>query len=229
VVLIMKVLIIEDNQRILELLEVYLLRHNFCVETALDGEIGFKKAKSAQYDLILLDLMLPRRTGFEIITGLRTLGVKTPILVISARDMVSDRIKALDLGADDYLVKDFNLKELIARAKTLIRRSAGEGHNVFRCKNLSLDITNSVARRNSKFINLTRTEFRVLEILIRNKNKVVSFQNLMKTVWGESIDGCLSNKLSVHIRLLRSKVDDPHEECLIKTVRGVGYMITDLD
>lgn len=225
----MKILIIEDNERILDLLETYLSQNNFCVEVESDGELGFEKAKNENYDLVLLDLMLPNRTGFEIITGLRTLRVKTPILVISARDMVGDRIKALDLGADDYLVKDFDLKELVARAKTLIRRSSGKIHNVFRCRNLSLDITNMIARRSSKLIKLTRTEFRVLEILIRNKNKVVPSEDLMKTIWGESAGDSISNKLHVHIRLLRGKVDDPYEQHLIKTIRGFGYMITDLD
>lgn len=225
----MKVLVVEDNLKIAEMLEIYLTRENFLVEMANNGELAFDMAKSGGYDLIVLDLMLPRKSGFEIIMGLRALNIKTPILVISARDSVKDRVKALDLGADDYLVKDFAVEELSARVKTLIRRDSGAISNVFKCKNLSIDLTNMMVRRNGKILTLTRTEFKLLEVLMRKKNKVVLLEDLLLNIWGKELRDVSSNKLNVHMRMLRQKVDEPFDLDLIKTVRGFGYMVTDLD
>ena len=225
----MKVLVVEDNIGIAKMLEISLSKDNFSVKLATDGESGFKMARDGDYDLIVLDLMLPNMSGFEIITGMRALGKKTPILVISARDSVKDRVKALDLGADDYLVKDFALEELSARAKTLIRREKGAVSNILKCKNLSMDLTNMIVMRNGKNLSLTRTEFKLLELLIRKKNKVVLLKDIIEKIWDKSLKEISSNKLNVHLRMLRKKVDEPFDFDLIKTIRGFGYMVTDLE
>lgn len=223
----MRVLIVEDNEKVLKMLEIFMEREKFVVDTAMKGDEGFEKAKNNKYDLIILDIMLPQRSGFEIICGLRAIEVNTPILVISARGAVNDRIKALDLGADDYLVKDFALTELAARAKTLIRRSSGKSHNIYRCKNLTINLSDMVVTRGGQSLTLTKTEFRILEALIRRKNKIMSTEDMIKSIWGESASKVSSNKLNVHIRMLRQKVDEPFDDKLIKTVRGFGYVISD--
>ncbi len=225
----MKVLIIEDNIGIAEMLKIALSKENFSVEIALDGESGFNMIKKGNNDLIILDLMLPHMSGFQIITAIRALGKKTPILVISARDSVKDRVKALDLGADDYLVKNFAIEELAARAKMLIRRNSGEISNILKCKNLSIDLTNMIVTRNGKTLTLTKIEFKLLEMLIRRKNKVVLSETIIEKIWNKSINEIHSNKLNVHMNMLRQKVDEPFNFSIIKTIRGFGYMATNSD
>ena len=154
--------------------------------------------------------------------------VNTPILVISARGGVNDRIKALDLGADDYLVKDFALTELAARAKTLIRRSAGKTNNIYRCANLTMNLSDMVVSRGGKSLQLTKTEFRILEALMRRKHKILGTADLIASIWGDEGKDYASNKLNVHIRMLRQKVDDGFALKLIKTVRGFGYILSDM-
>ncbi|MCK5460708.1 response regulator transcription factor [Candidatus Gracilibacteria bacterium] len=217
----MKILLVEDNSAMMKILRTALEKEHFLVNCANDGEEGFKKAKTNKYEIILLDLMLPKRSGFEIIRNLRALRIQTPILVISAMMNLEDRVIALNLGADDYLVKNFSISEFIARTKSLIRRSNKKGNNVLTCKNLVFNITHNLVSKDQKPIPLTRTEFRILLKLMLNKNKLVPVDSLIKSVWKEESIRVVSNKLSVHVRALRKKLGKE----LIVNQRDFGYMI----
>jgi len=223
----MRVLVVEDNPGVLNMLEMYLNKHRFMVDSADNGQTAIEKARQNKYDAIVLDLMMPEKNGFEVITALRCLKNHIPILVVSALGAVEDRVKALNLGADDYLVKDFSLSELLARLNSLIRRADGESKNVLFCNTLTLDLSDMTVRRQGQSINLTKKEFIILAELLRKKNKVVSAGELIAAAWGEVDNEVLSNKLNVHVRALRQKVDDPFEKTLIHTVRGFGYKLSD--
>ena len=223
----MKILIVEDHLDLLEIMQITLSRQNFMVDSATDGDTAFQKARDNQYDLILLDLTLPGKSGFEIITALRSLQVMTPILVVSGRSMVADRIQALNLGADDYLLKDFSHQELLARVKSVIRRSHGDAKNIYTCGNLTLNLSDMVVRRGSQLLTLTKKEFILLTELIRRKGKVTPTEVLIQAAWGENGNQVLSNKLNVHIRQLRKKIDEPFKHALIHTRRGFGYKLED--
>jgi len=223
----MKILVVEDNPGVLNMLEMYLNKHRFVVDTANTGQIALDKTRQQKYDAIVLDLMLPEKNGFEVITALRCLKNQIPILVISALGSVDDRVKALNLGADDYLVKDFSLSELMARLNRLIRRSDGESKNLLFCNTLTLDLSDMTVRRHGENIKLTKKEFVILTELLRKKNKVVATSALITAAWGEGDNDVLSNKLNVHVRSLRKKVDDPFPKALIQTVRGFGYKLCD--
>lgn len=223
----MRILIAEDHSGMREILKLYLTRLKFVVDMAVNGQQAFDMAQQHKYDAMLLDMRLPQKSGYEVITGLRCLRNTLPILVISAHGAVEDRIRALNLGADDYLVKDISLPELGARLNRLIRRADGGSKNLLFCNNLTLDLADMTVRRKTRSINLTKKEFIILSELLRKKNKVVSIEDLMEAAWGEGGEGVLSNKLNVHMRSLRKKVDISTEKGLIKTVRGFGYKISD--
>jgi len=222
----MKALVVDDHPAIVEMLMRTLEREKFTVDTALDGNMAFEKAKTRKYDVILLDIMLPGKCGFEFISGIRALGINTPILVVSARGMVEDKIRGLDLGADDYLVKGFSLEEMMARVKNLMRRKSGKRSNIFRCGDLCLDFSNMEVLRRGKKIYLSRKEFGILLELIKRKDCIVTRKELIDLVWGEEGEKVVSNTVEAHIRLLRKKIDYPFEgERLIQTMRGYGYML----
>jgi len=223
----MRVLIAEDHSGMRDILKIYLTRLKFIVDEALNGQQAFEMAQQNKYDAMLLDIRLPQKSGFEVITALRCLRNQLPILVISAQGAVEDRVKALNLGADDYLVKDISLPELGARLNRLIRRADGGSKNLLFCNNLTLNMADMTVRRQSKPVNLTKKEFILLSELLRKKNKVVTIEDLMEAAWGEGGDGVLSNKLNVHMRSLRQKVDTGSQKALIKTVRGFGYRLPD--
>lgn len=223
----MRVLVVEDNVGVLNMLEMYLSKHRFMVDTARNGQQALDKVRQQKYDAIVLDLMLPEKNGFEVIAALRCLKNQIPILVVSALGAVDDRVKALNLGADDYLVKDFSLSELMARLNRLIRRSDGESKNLLFCSTLTLDLSDMTVRRQGDRVKLTKKEFIILAELLRKKNKVVPTSELIKAAWGEGDNDVLSNKLNVHVRSLRKKVDDPFDCPLVKTVRGFGYKLAD--
>lgn len=219
----MKILIVEDNQAMLKMLKTILEKDKFVVDTAEDGEEAFIKGKTNKYSLILLDLMLPKKSGFEVIKALRACKVATPILVVSAMMNVEDRVTALNLGADDYLVKNFAVQELIARIKGLIRRSKNKENNVLTCKDLVFNLSHNSLMKEQKSISLTKIEYRILLKLMINKNKMVSIEELAESVWGEDKNQIMSNKLSVHIRSLRQKIGKD----MIVNRRDFGYMLTD--
>ncbi len=223
----MRILVAEDHSGMREILKHYLTKLKFIVDFAEDGQEALEKAQRLKYDALLLDLGLPEKNGYEVITALRCLRNELPILVISAQAAVDNRVQALNLGADDYLVKDIALPELGARLNRLIRRSDGGTKNLLFCHSLTLNLSDMTVRRKTQPLNLTKKEFILLSELLRKKNKVVSIEDLMTAAWGEGAEGVVSNKLNVHMRSLRQKVDTENEPALIKTVRGFGYKITD--
>lgn len=222
----MKALIVDDHPDIVEMLSVVLKNEKFEVDAAVNGEEAVEFCRRQKYDLIILDLMMPKKSGIEVITSLRSLKIETPILVLSARGRVEDKTLALNLGADDYLVKDFAVSELMARVKSLLRRANGSCQNIMRCGGLMVNLTDMSVRRKGHNIALTKKEFALLSTLIWHKNRVTSFEKLATAAWGEINHGDIINKINVHIRTLRNKVDRPFGEPLIQTVRGFGYKLT---
>jgi two-component system copper resistance phosphate regulon response regulator CusR len=179
-----------------------------------------------QFDLVILDLMLPGRDGLQILATVRKRGLRTPVLILTARDAIEDRVQGLDQGADDYLVKPFAFPELLARVRALIRRGRADQSSKLQLADLEMDLTGRKARRSGKDLELTAREFEVLEYLLRHKEEVVSREMLAREVWKETSRGTpLDNVMDVHINRLRRKVDEPSDRKLIHTVRGVGFVL----
>jgi DNA-binding response OmpR family regulator len=220
----MRILIVEDEKDMANLLKVGLEEENHVISLTFDGPSGLELARSCDFDVILLDVMLPKLDGFEVARRLRADGNRTPILMLTARDNVPDVVKGLDLGADDYLTKPFSFAVLLARLRAASRRKYDQPSSVLRVADLELDRATRAVTRAKREINLTATEFRLLEFLMRRPGVVVSRNTIVDAVWGFD-DEVNDNTVDAFIRLLRRKVDDPYEEKLIKTVRGVGYSL----
>jgi len=223
----MKVLVVEDHVDMLHLVERALLKEQFVVDTAMDGDIGFKKALENTYDIILLDLRLPHKSGFEIISQLRARNVNTPILVISGKTRVEDRVMGLEIGADDYLIKNFSIDELIARVKTLLRRSMRIRRNILKVNGIVINLSDMGVTYNGCPIKLSKKELSILIVLIKNKNKVVSREEIIEAGWSESDPKVSSNTVDVHIKSLRNKLvkTEKTKQQIIETIRGYGYII----
>lgn len=221
----MRILIVEDEPRLRELVERNLLREGHSVETVGDGGEGFERAKSGGFDLIVLDVMLPTMSGLEISMRLRRQKVSTPILMLTARDTVDDRVAGLDAGADDYLVKPFAFVELSARIRALLRRRGDEAtlHRL-EVGDLVLDRARREARRGPRKIDLTSREFALLEHLMKNAGRVLSRDQILAAVWPQDYDGA-SNVVDTYVHYLRDKIDRKNSEPLIRTIRGVGYVL----
>jgi len=220
----MRVLIVEDEKDMAVVLKEGLEEEDYFVSLAFDGLSGLEVARSCEFDVIILDVMLPKLDGFEVARRLRNKGNRTPILMLTARDGVPDVVKGLDLGADDYLTKPFSFAVLLARLRAATRRQYAERTSVLRMADLALNRATREVLRAGREINLTATEFRLLEFLMRRPGVVVSRNAILEAVWGFD-DEVNDNTVDAFIRLLRRKVDDLHEEKLIKTVRGVGYAL----
>jgi two-component system, OmpR family, copper resistance phosphate regulon response regulator CusR len=222
----MQILVVEDEKKVAKALKEGLEAERYQVTVAHTGEEGFFLLNSQTFDLVLLDLMLPGRDGFEILQTLREKGVQTPVLILTARDTVDDRVQGLDSGADDYLVKPFAFPELLARIRALLRR--GRAGQVLRLKlaDLDMDLVTRKVTRSARTIELTAKEFELLEYLLRNQGQVVSREMLACDVWQQSTRATpLDNVIDVHMARLRRKVDEPCDEKLLKTVRGVGFVM----
>ena len=222
----MRVLIVEDERKLAQVLSSALGAEHYEVIVARTGEDGFFRANAEVFDLVLLDLMLPGRNGLEILQTLRQRHIETPVLILTARDGVDDRVLGLDLGADDYLVKPFALPELLARIRALLRR--GRPSEVFRLKtaNLELDLVTRRAIRGERLLELTAREFELLEYLLRHQGHLVSREMLAREVWKEPRRATpLDNVIDVQINRLRKKVDTEGHARLIHTVRGVGFVL----
>lgn len=220
----MKLLIIEDDSRIAETLHAGLAEEKFLVELAEDGERGEYLAAINHYDAIILDLLLPHRSGMEVCRNLRAQGINTPILMLTALDATSDKIAGLNCGADDYLTKPFVFEELLARVRALLRRGPVVRDARLHCEQLSVDTIGHLVTVGGRQVELTAREYMLLECLMRNQGKVLTRQQLADQVWGADYDP-LSNVIDVYINYLRNKVDILPKRKLIHTVRGMGYML----
>jgi len=225
----MKILVIEDEAKISSYLKKGLEEQGFSVDVASDGEEGLHLALQVSYDLIILDIMLPKKDGWSVMEDLRKSGKKTLALFLTARDNLDDRIKGLDLGADAYLVKPFAFSELIAQVRSLLRRGPGRDYQAqIQIADLTLDPVRHVATRAGVKLDLTPKEFALLSLLVRRKGEILTRSTISEQIWNLHFDPG-SNSVDVHIRRLRTKVDDPWEKKLIKTIRGIGYTIEDND
>ncbi len=220
----MRILIVEDEHQLAAVLKRGLQEHGYAVDVAYDGEDGLSLAETPSYDLILLDVMLPGLDGFEVARSLRARRVNTPILMLTARDTVDDRVAGLDSGADDYLIKPFAFRELVARVRALLRRDELVKDPVLRVAGLEVDTVTREVRRAGQVIALTGKEYAVLEYLVRNPNRVLTRAQIAEHVWDYDFTA-MSNVVDVYIRYLRRKLDDGREPKLIHTVRGVGYQL----
>jgi two-component system copper resistance phosphate regulon response regulator CusR len=222
----MRLLVVEDEPKTGAYLKKGLGENGFVIDVAIDGIQALDFTEAAKYDLIVLDIMLPRRDGWSVLEALRARGNETPVICLTARDAVEDRVKGLQGGADDYLTKPFAFSELLARVRTVLRRSPQRAPDVIRIADLELDLARQRAIRAGKRLDLTQKEFSLVSLLVRNAGSVLSRTAIAEQVWDMNFD-CDTNVVDVHVRRLRSKVDDPFSRKLIRTVRGVGYTLAE--
>jgi DNA-binding response OmpR family regulator len=221
-----RILIVEDQKKLLQSLQRGLQEEGYDVVAAATGEDGYYRATTEPFDAIILDLMLPGRSGLQVLRDLRAHGFAKPILILTARDAVDDRVAGLDGGADDYLVKPFAFAELLARLRALLRRDLSGRELVLRADDLEMDLLARRVVRGGLELDLTRREYELLEYLLRHKNATVTRDMIARDVWKEG-SGALTNTIDVYINLLRKKVEQPDKRQLIHTVRGVGYVLRD--
>jgi DNA-binding response OmpR family regulator len=221
-----RILVIEDEPKVGRAVREGLQAEGYEVELTATGEDGFFRASSQPFDLIVLDVMLPGRDGIEVLAALRKGGLRIPVLLLTAKDAIEDRVSGLDSGADDYLVKPFAFAELSARIRALLRRGKAEPVVSLQVDTLEMDVVTHTVTRAGQRIELTAREYELLEFLARNKDRVVSREMLAREVWRESARATpLDNVIDVHIARLRRKVDDPFDRKLLHTVRGVGFTL----
>ena len=222
----MRILVIEDEQKLGGALQEGLQADQYEVLLAQTGEEGFYLVQTESFDLVILDVMLPGRSGVEILTAMRRQGLKTPVLMLTARDAIEDRVRGLDAGADDYLVKPFAFPELLARIRALCRRGAPETIQRLLVADLEIDVVGRFATRAGLMLDLTAREFELLQYLVRHQGHVVSREMLARDVWKEAGRHTpLDNVIDVHVARLRRKVDDQFDQKLLHTVRGVGFVV----
>ena len=222
----MRCLIVEDERKVADVVARGLRAERFAIDVAHDGTTAWDFASRWEYDLIILDLMLPGMTGTELLERIRKKTQTTPVLVLTARDAMRDKVRHFELGADDYLTKPFAFAELLVRAKALVRRGTASRSSVLRAADLELDRLSQLVRRGGRRINLTSKEYALLDYLMANPGRVLSRTMIIEHVWDQSCQG-LTNIVDVYVRHLRTKVDDPFPRKLIHTVRGSGYCLSD--
>ncbi len=223
----MRILIVDDEPELVEQIRQALAKQKYTVNTASDGEEALNRIYVDPYDLILLDIMLPKKDGFGVLLELRNEKKPTPVLMLTAKGGVEDRIKGLDLGADDYLTKPFSMEELLARIRALLRRSNAIVSPVLNISDITLNTASREVCKNDQPLELTPKEFSILEFLLYNKNRAVSRYTMAEHIWGDEFDPVtMSNSIDVHIKNLRKKINNGKGK-VIRTVRGVGYMIKD--
>jgi len=219
-----KILVVEDEPKTASYLRNGLIENGFVVDVSTQGDDGLQAALTDGYDLVILDVLLPERDGWSILSSLRAAGRSMPVLFLTARDAVQDRVKGLELGADDYLVKPFAFSELLARVRSVLRRGPNRQPDVLRVADLEIDVTRHHAVRGGQRLHLTPKEFLLISLLARRAGEVLSRTFIAEQVWEMNFDPG-TNVVDVHVRRLRSKVDDPFERKLIRTVRGLGYVL----
>ena len=221
----MRILLVEDEMKVARFIRRGLETEGYAVDVASDGSSGEQKALNGQYDLLILDVLLPKKNGFEILSTIRQDGFKSPVLMLTARSATEDIIRGLDKGADDYLTKPFSFDELLARVRSLLRRGQ-QSKTVLRFSDIELDSVARRATRRGKRIDLTTREYALLEFLMRNSGRVITRNQLAKEVWGLDFDPG-TNIVEVYINHLRKKIDVGFENKLIRTERGKGYLFSD--
>jgi DNA-binding response OmpR family regulator len=220
----MRILVVEDEHKIAAAIKKGLEQESFAVDLAYEGVGGFDLALTEEYDCIILDLMLPGMSGLDFCRRLRQENIHAPILILTAKGAIEDKVEGFNLGADDYLVKPFSFEELLARVKALIRRPRNFVADILKIGDLEVNTQNFEVKRGNKRIDLTRREFAILEYLVRNKGKILSKDQIISHIWDYDAD-ILPNTVEVFIKNLRRKIDRPFYRSLIKTIRGFGYKI----
>ena len=220
----MRLLVVEDEKKLNDLITKKLEKEYYGVDSCFDGEEAVRYVEGTEYDAIILDIMLPKLDGFEVIKRIRTKKNKVPILLLTARDNIDDKVKGLDYGADDYLVKPFIFEELMARIRVLLRRNSGNADNVITVANLKIDLDAKTVFRDGVLIKLSGREYSILEYLIRNKGKILPRERIEDHIWNYEYEGG-TNVIDVYIRYLRKKIDDNYTPKLIHTIRGLGYVL----
>ena len=224
----MRILVIEDEKNLNDIIVKRLILEKYGVDTCFNGNDALEYIFSTEYDVIVSDIMLPGIDGFEILKRIREKGIKTPVLLLTALDGIEDRVKGLDYGADDYLVKPFAFDELMARIRVLLRRNSTNGNsnasNIFSIANLTVNCNSHDVFRDDVPIKLSTREFTILEYMIRNKERVLSREQIGQHIWNYDYEGG-TNVIDVYIRYLRKKIDKDFEPKLIHTVRGIGYVL----
>lgn len=222
----MRILVVEDEKKVASFVKKGLEEESYAVDVAYDGEEGLFLAENNDYDLIILDVMIPKKTGIEVVKTLRDSKVETPVIMLTAKDSVSDRVKGLDSGCDDYLTKPFAFDELIARVRALLRRGTKEKSVQLKIADIVMDLTTHKVTRAGQEIELTSKEYALLEYFVRNKGRILTRTNIAEHVWDYNFDS-FTNVIDVYVNYLRNKIDKNFPTKLIHTVRGVGYILKD--
>ncbi len=223
----MRILVAEDERDLNRVIVKKMQAEGYVVDTCYDGEDALSYLKYASYDVAIIDIMMPKMDGFQALKEARKYGITTPVIFLTAKDTIDDKVKGLDLGANDYIVKPFSFKELLARIRVATRISSNpsnSNNNIYTVADLTLDISSHQVFRSGQEIHLTRKEYALLEVLIRNKGQVLTREQIEDNLWDFDEGGGI-NAVNVFIRYLRKKIDDPFEKKLIRTIRGVGYVI----
>lgn len=220
----MRLLIAEDEKNLNKILVQQLTANGYTVDACFNGEEALNFIDVTTYDAIILDIMMPKVDGFMVLRQIRNKKIDTPVLFLTARDSIADRVEGLDLGADDYLTKPFAFEELLARIRVMIRKKTGNSTNIYSLANLTLNTQTREVKRDDTSISLSSREYSILEYMMMNKNIVISRDTLEQNIWGYEYDGA-SNMIDVYIRYLRKKIDENYEPKLIHTIRGAGYVL----
>ena len=220
----MRILVVEDEKNLNDIIVKKLKLEKYGVDSCFDGKEALDYIFSTDYDAVILDIMLPKLDGFEVLKKIRSQEIKTPVLLLTARDGIDDRVKGLDYGADDYLIKPFAFDELLARIRVMLRRTSNNVNNVFTIADLIVDCDSQTVTRNNNAIKLSAREFTILEYMIRNKEKVLTRDKIEQHIWNYDYEGG-TNVIDVYVRYLRKKIDDDYTPKLIHTIRGVGYVL----
>ncbi|MDO5089613.1 MAG: response regulator transcription factor [Leptotrichiaceae bacterium] len=220
----MRILVVEDEINLNDVITEKLKESYYGVDSCFDGEEALEYISYVEYDAVILDVMLPKLDGFEVLRKIRAKNIKTPILLLTARDSIEDRVKGLDYGANDYLVKPFAFDELLARIRVMLRDVTGNVNNVFAIADLIMDCDTRKVTRNGNVINLSAREFTLLEYMIRNQGRVLTREKIEEHIWNYEYEGG-TNVIDVYIRYLRKKIDEAYTPKLLHTVRGVGYVL----
>lgn len=220
----MRLLVAEDERNLNRIISKRLQKEGYSVDSCFDGEEALSFLDMGEFDAIIMDIMMPKLSGLEVLRNLRAKKNNTPVLLLTAKDSIEDRVSGLDAGAEDYLVKPFAFEELLARIRVLTRKSSANPLNIFEISDLTLDVSTHTVKRAGNIITLSAKEFDILEYLIRNKGIVLSREKIENHVWNFDYVGG-TNVIDVYIRYLRKKIDDPFDKKLIHTIRGTGYVL----